>query len=93
MALSNDDELNATATSASVQISTSPVGFYGLVVLASSSGLVSLYDALSATGTAIFTKTLSAGEVITFGGKAIRCNTGLYLTLTSGTMTVRVLHK
>lgn len=52
-----------------------PVGFFGLV--ANAPATVTVYDNNAASGNVLYTKTLSAGEVVSFGGIAIAANRGL----------------
>lgn len=68
---------------------------YGIVVLASSTGIVRIFDNPSAaTGTELYNSVsaLTAGQVITFAGLGIQAKTGLFLDLVSGTATVNVLY-
>jgi hypothetical protein len=66
---------------------------YGLVVVASSAGTITIYDNTSAAGTVLFTKTaLTVGEVIHFGGNGIRALNGLHVVC-GGTATVNVLYR
>lgn len=91
--LSDETAVDSTVASASGLIKNGPGAFYGLVVIASSSGNLAFHDATSAAGTSLFTKAVAAGDVIHFGGVGQRFNTALYLNLVSGTATVRVLHR
>lgn len=66
---------------------------YGLTVVASTSGTVTIYDNTSAAGTILFTKgSLAVGDVVHFGGRAIRAGTGLHVVC-GGTATVNVLYR
>lgn len=67
---------------------------YGIIVTASTTGIIRIFDNPSAaSGTEIYNSVaaLTAGQVITFGGLGIEAKTGLYLDLVSGTATVNVL--
>lgn len=68
--------------------------FYGIVVIASASGLITIYDNASAgSGTKLYEKTMAAGDVVTFGGLGIAASNGLYMTLVSGTITANILYR
>jgi len=71
-----------------------PGELYGIVVLASGTGILRVFDnASAASGTEIYNSVtaLTAGQVVHFGGLGIRAKNGLYLDLVSGTATVNVL--
>jgi hypothetical protein len=70
-----------------------PAKFYGLTVIASTSGAVTIYDNTSASGTVLFTKSgLVAGDVIHFGGVGISANNGLHVVC-GGTATINVMYQ
>lgn len=72
-----------------------PGELYGVVVTASTSGIVRIFDSASAaSGTELYNSVtaLTAGQVVTFGGVGIRAKNGLYFDLVSGTATVNVLY-
>jgi len=73
---------NTTAT-----IKATPAGLFGLVV--TSAGNVTVYDNASAgSGTVLYTKTsMTAGEVVHFGGNGIAANNGITV-VTTGTVNV-----
>lgn len=76
-----------------VTVKTGPAKFYGLVVTASSSGTVTIYDNTSATGTVLYTKaSLAAGDVVHFGGVGMAANTGLHVVC-GGTATVNIMYQ
>lgn len=82
---------NVTQAAAST-VKTGPAGLYGIIVTASTSGSVTIYDNTGATGTVLFTKSsLSAGDVIHFGGNGIAAKNGLHVVV-GGTGTVNVLY-
>lgn len=79
---------------ASGVVKASPGELYGIVVTASTAGIVRIFDnASAASGTELYNSVvaLTAGQVVTFGGIGIRAKRGLYLELVSGTATVNVL--
>lgn len=66
---------------------------YGVVVNSSSSGTITVYDNTAASGTVVFTAaSLSAGQVIHFGGCGIRCGNGIHVVV-GGTATLNVLYQ
>lgn len=78
---------------AAAQVKTGPAGLFGIVVTASTSGTVTVYDnASSATGTVLFTKSsLAVGDVIHFGGNGIAAKSGLHVVV-GGTGTINILY-
>ncbi len=64
------------STAVNALVKTGPTKFYGLI--ANGAATVTIYDNTSAAGTAIYTKTLAAGDVVQFGGVGIALNSGLY---------------
>lgn len=77
---------------AAVTVRTGPAGLFGVVVVASTAGTVTIYDNTSAAGTVLFTKTaLAVGETIHFGGIGIAAKNGLHVVC-GGTATVNVIH-
>ncbi len=87
------DRVEVSQKSASGVVKDKRGEFYGLVVTASSSALVTIYDNVAASGTILYTKTLSAGEVVHFGGVGMAAGNGIYFQLVSGTGTVNVLYR
>ena len=83
----------ATVTQAAAStVKTGPSKLVGIVVTASTSGTVTVYDNTSATGTVLFTKSsLAVGDVIHFGGVSIAAKSGLHVVV-GGTGTVNVLY-
>lgn len=66
---------------------------YGITVVASTAGTVTVYDNTAASGTILFTKaSLAVGDVVHFGGLGIRATTGLHVVC-GGTATVNVLYR
>ena len=76
---------NSGAT-AGVLIKSGPAGFFGIVSTVTG-GAVTVYDGVSTAGTVLFTKTLTVGDEIDFGGLGYAANSGLYL-VTAGTVNV-----
>ena len=77
---------------AAATVKTGPAGLFGIVVTASTSGTVTVYDNTAASGTVLFTKTaLAVGDVIQFGGNGIAAKNGLHVVV-GGTGTVNVLY-
>lgn len=80
--------------SASGVVKASPGDFYGIVVVASTTAILQVWDNASAgSGVPLYASVtaLTAGQVITFNGIAIKAKNGLFLTLVSGTGTFNVL--
>ena len=77
---------------AAATVKTGPAKLCGVVVTASSSGTITVYDNTSAAGTVLFTKSsLAVGDVIHFGGFAIAAKNGLHVVC-GGTATVNILY-
>ena len=83
----------ATVTqAAAATVKSGPAGLFGIVVTASTSGSVTIYDNTTASGTVLFTKSsLAVGEVIEFAGLGIAANSGLHVVC-GGTTTVNILY-
>lgn len=64
-----------------------PRGLYGIISTVTG-GAVTIYDNTSAAGTILYTKTLTVGDVIHFGGLGIRAKNGLFLVVAAGTVNV-----
>jgi hypothetical protein len=94
MGLVSFDAVESRAIAADGLVKNGPGALYGFIVVASSTGNIAFYDALSATGTALIPpRAVAAGDVVTFGGLGVAFNTGLYFDLVSGTATVRPLFR
>lgn len=77
---------------AAATVKTGPAGLFGIIVTASTSGTITIYDNTVASGTVLFTKTtLAVGEVIHFGGLGIAAKNGLHVVV-GGTGTVNILY-
>jgi len=77
---------------AATTVKTGPAGLYGIIVTASTSGTVTIYDNTSASGTVLFTKSaLAVGEAITFACVGIAAKNGLHVVC-GGTATVNILY-
>lgn len=77
---------------AAATVRTGPAGLFGIIVTASTAGIVTIYDNTAASGTVLFTKSaLAVGEVIHFGGKGIAAKNGLHVVC-GGTATVNVMY-
>lgn len=76
---------------AAVTLKSTVGDFFGCTVNSSSSGTVTVYDGTSAAGTVVFTKSVSAGDVIHFGGVGIRCS-GIHVVV-GGTATINALYQ
>ena len=66
--------------------------FFGCTVNSSTSGTVTVYDGTSTAGTVVFTKSVSAGDIVHFGGVGIRCGNGIHVVV-AGTATLNVLYQ
>lgn len=83
---------SAVTEAAAATVKTGPAGLYGIVVTASTSGTVTVYDNTAASGAVLFTKaSLTAGDVIHFGGLGIAAKNGIHVVC-GGTATVNVLY-
>lgn len=83
----------ATVTqAAAATVKSGPAGLFGIVVTASTTGTVTIYDNTAASGTVLFTKSsLTVGEAIHFGGLGIAAKNGLHVVC-GGTATVNILY-
>lgn len=89
---SNKLSYASVTQAAAATIKTGPAGLFGIIVTASTSGTVTVYDNTAASGTVLFTKTtLAVGEVIQFGGLGIAAKNGLHVVV-GGTGTVNILY-
>lgn len=78
---------------AAATVKSGPAKLFGLVVVASTSGTVTIYDNTAASGTVLFTKTgLAVGDVIHFGGMGIAAKAGLHVVCGGTAATVNVLY-
>ena len=73
-------------TTVGALIKRGPAGLFSITSTVTG-GVVTIYDDVSATGTILFTKTLTVGDVIHWGGTGIAANKGLYIVVT-GTVIV-----
>jgi len=73
-------------TTAGVQIKTGPAGLYGIVSTATGGSCI-IYDGTSTSGTILYSKTLTVGDVVHFGGLGIAAKAGLFIAVT-GTVNV-----
>jgi len=89
-ALPSYSAFNYTQVSASGSIKATPGYFGGFICTASSAGVVTVWDNTAGSGTALYTGTLTAGQVVSLNN-AVYAKTGLYFTLVSGTATVNVI--
>lgn len=77
---------------AAVTLKNGPAGLFGVIVVASTAGTVTIYDNTAASGTVLLTKsTLAVGETIHFGGLGVAAKNGLHVVC-GGTATVNVLY-
>ena len=89
---SNKLSYASVTQAAAATVKTGPAGLFGIIVTASTSGTVTVYDNTAASGTVLFTKTtLAVGEVIQFGGLGIAAKKGLHVVV-GGTGTVNILY-
>jgi hypothetical protein len=65
--------------------------FYGFTVISSSSGVVTVKDGGSGGTTVYVSGTLTAGQVVTFGGCGILCKNDIYVSV-GGTAEVTILY-
>lgn len=76
-----------TGTTVGAQIGTAgPRGLYGIVSTVTGGSCI-IYDGTSTSGTILFSKTLTVGDVIHFGGNGIAAKNGLFIAVT-GTVNV-----
>jgi len=76
-----------SGVTAGVQIKTGPAGLYGIVSTITG-GAVTVYDGTSTGGTILYTKSLTVGDVVHFGGLGIAAKAGLFLVVAAGTVNV-----
>lgn len=73
---------NATAV-----IKNTPAGLFSITCVVG--GAVVIYDnATAGSGTVLYTKTLTAGDVVNWGSHGIAANNGLTAVVTTGTMNI-----
>lgn len=77
---------------AAVTLKSTTGDFFGCTVNSSTSGTVTVYDGTSTSGTVVFTKSVSAGDVVHFGGIGIRCGNGIHIVV-GGTAAVNALYQ
>ena len=76
------------ATTAGVRVgSAGPRGFFGIISTVTG-GAVTVYDGSSTSGDILFTKTLTVGEIVNFGGIGIAAKNGLFLVVAAGTVVI-----
>lgn len=80
------------ATSGAVKVG--PGALFGVMPLASATGIVTFYDNPSAASGKVLLGpvTLVAGTLVTFDGLGVACAQGIYMNLVSGTCTCNVLY-
>lgn len=90
----NTSVVSAKTLSASGAVKTGPGAFFGVMPLASATGIVTFYDNPSAASGKVLLGpvTLVAGTPITFDGLGVACARGIYMQLVSGTCTCNALH-
>ena len=74
-------------------VKTGPTKWYGFVCSASSSLNIAVYDGTSTSGTLLYAKAVSAGDVVHFGGPGMALNSGLFVDVVSGTGAVNVMYQ
>lgn len=85
--------VNATRITADTAILAGPGSLFGVLAEASTGGSVIIYDnPTAASGTILFSRAFTTGDVIHFGGLGIRATAGLYADV-SGTLTAQILWK
>lgn len=62
-------------------VKTGPAGLY-YIISTVTGGAITVYDNTAASGTILYTKTLTVGDVIHFGGLGIAAKNGLYVSIT-----------
>jgi len=93
--MQNTNPVSYIQLSADGVVKASPGELYGVTVIASSTGIIRVYDnASAASGTLLWSSVsaVTAGSVIHFGGNGIKAKNGLFFDLVSGTATVNVLY-
>ncbi len=86
----NTDHYKALSVSADALVATGRGFFGGLLVTASSAGVIRLYDNTAASGTVLVDQfAVYAGDALIF---PLEYFTGLYFDLVSGTATVTILY-
>lgn len=84
----------ATVTQAAAStVKSGPAKLFGIIVTASTTGTVTIYDNTAASGTVLFTKTgLAVGDVIQFGGLGIAAKSGLHVVCGGTAATCNILY-
>lgn len=78
---------------AAATVKTGPAKLFGIVVVASTSGTITIYDNTAASGTVLFSDaTLTAGDVVHFGGIGLAANNGLHVVCGGTAATVNVMY-
>jgi len=72
---------NATAV-----LKVTPAGLYGIICVVG--GTVTCYDNTAGSGVVLFTKAMTAGEVITLGDYPMATNVGLTVVVATGTANI-----
>lgn len=78
--------------SASGSVKAAPGYFGGFSVTASTSGVIAIYDSISATGTALWSGQVNQGQIVALPN-LVTAKTGIYFSLASGTATVSVFYR
>lgn len=76
-------------TTAGAQIGTAgPAGLFSITSTITG-GAVTIYDGTSTSGTILFTKTLTVGDVIHWGGVGLAAKNGLFAVVAAGTVVIQ----
>jgi len=73
-------------TTTGVQIKLGPAALYGIVSTVTGGSCI-IYDGTSTSGTILYSKSLTVGDVVHFGGLGIAAKSGLFIAVT-GTVNV-----
>lgn len=68
-------------------IKSGPAGLFGIISTVTG-GTITVYDNTTNSGTILYTKALTVGDVIHFGGLGLAAKNGLYATVSAGTFNV-----
>jgi hypothetical protein len=90
----NTSVVSVKTQAASGAVKAGPGALFGVMPLASATGIVTFYDNPSAASGKVLLGpvTLVAGTPVTFDGLGVACAQGIYMNLVSGTCTCNVLY-
>jgi len=76
----------ANITTTGQIVKTGPAGLFGAISTVGG-GATAIYDGITATGTLLYSKSLTLGDVVHFGGNGIAAKNGIFVSAT-GTLNI-----